>query len=148
MKHRSPRREASIALALVVVLLPAPTVAGTACDPFQTTPTYRGTTPTAEDVLGFPLGSREVSSGESDAYLDAVDDASAMVTTGTAATSVEGRPLRYALVGRPTNVSPSGLQTLRASIAALRDPSTPASQAASLATSTPGAPPSARGSSA
>jgi hypothetical protein len=129
---------ASIALALIVVLLvPAPTLAGTACDPFQTTPTYRGTTPTAEDVLGFPLGSREVSSGESDEYLDAVDDASAMVTTGTAATSVEGRPLRYALVGRPANVSPSGLQTLRASIAALRDPSTPESQAASLAASTP-----------
>jgi hypothetical protein len=42
-----------------------------------------------------------VTTAESDAYLLAVDRASARVTSGVLATSVQGRPLRYAIVGSP-----------------------------------------------
>ena len=40
---------------------PGPGRAG--CDPMQTPPSFRGEVPTAEQVLGFPLGSREVTAG-------------------------------------------------------------------------------------
>src|SRR5918995_306897 len=71
-----------------------------ACDPF-TTPSFRGEVPTAQQVIGIGLGDRDVTTAESDRYLLAVDGASARVTSGVAATSVQGRPLRYAIVGRP-----------------------------------------------
>ena len=57
--------------------------------------------PTAQQVLGINLGDRDVTTEESDRYLLAVDAASARVTSGVAATTVRGRALRYAIVGRP-----------------------------------------------
>src|SRR4051812_45998787 len=71
-----------------------------ACDPFTTPPTYLHQAPTSQQVLGFPLGSQEVDVAQSNAYLDAVAAASDRVIADTAATSVLGRPLRYAVVGR------------------------------------------------
>ncbi|WP_157270739.1 M14 family zinc carboxypeptidase [Azohydromonas aeria] len=107
------------------------------CPPLQATPVFQGAVPKPESVLGFALGSREVSSAESDRFLQAVDGSSARVVTGVAATSVEGRPLRYAIVGREANVSAMGLQRLQDAVRKLRDPATSAAEAAALAASTP-----------
>jgi len=122
---------------VVAMVQPLTVTAQTACDPFGTTPVYDPSVPAATDVLGFALGSREVTSAESDAYLDAIDAASARVVSGTAATSWEDRPIRYAIVGDPANVTSDGLTALQAAIAALRDPSTTPGEAAALATETP-----------
>jgi hypothetical protein len=74
---------------------------------------------------------------QSDAYLEAVAAASPRVTAGTAAVSWQGRRLRYAIVGRPGNVTPAGLARIRLQTALLRDPRTPAGLAARLARTTP-----------
>ena len=129
-------------VAMVAALLPvapaaaAPPVAP-ACDPVRTPPELAGQVPTAEDVLGFPLGERDVTVAESDAYLQAVAAASPRVTAGTAAVSWQGRPLRYAIVGKASNVTPAGLARIRLQTALLRDPRTPARLAEHLARTTP-----------
>ena len=131
---------AKIALIVLVtgVMTPAPVLAGGApCDPTDTTPVYGGSVPTADSVLGFGLGSQEVTVDEAWTYLDAVDGASDKVGSGTYATSVRGRPLRYAVVGNPKNVTPKGLEGIRQNILAIRDPSTPDDQVADLAATTP-----------
>jgi len=69
--------------------------AAPSCDPF-TPPTFRGDVPTGHDVLGFDLGSQEVTAAQSDAYVAAVDAASPRVVSGVFGHSVEGRPLTYA----------------------------------------------------
>ncbi|MBO0844093.1 MAG: hypothetical protein J2P22_01600 [Nocardioides sp.] len=127
----------AVLITSLLAILTMPSRADAVCDPFLTPPEFRGTTPTAQDVLGFPFGSQEVTTAQSDAYLAAVDAASDMVVTGTAATSVQGRPLKYAIVGRPSNVSPAGLQSIQANIAKLRDPATPATEVTTLAATTP-----------
>ena len=106
------------------------------CDPF-TQPSFRGEVPTAQQVLGISLGDRDVTTVESDRYLLAVDGASARVTSGVAATSVQGRPLRYAIVGRPERVTSSGLAAVRASAAKLMDPRTSDRDAARIAAADP-----------
>src|SRR5918994_1368459 len=108
----------------------------TSCDPF-TQPSFRGEVPTSQQVIGIGLGDRDVSTAESDRYLLAVDAASSRVTSGVAATSVQGRPLRYAIVGRPERVTGGGLAAVRASAAKLMDPRTSASQATQIAASDP-----------
>jgi len=135
---------AAAASVLVALLLPAvpaqaaqAAVATGACDPVQTTPVLRPDVPTATEVLGFPLGERDVTTAESDAYLQAVDAASPRVAGGTLATSVRGRPLRYAVVGRPGNVNPGGLARISTAAAALRDPRTAPAVARRLAATTP-----------
>ncbi len=55
--------------------------------------------PTPKQVLGIDLGERDVTTAESDTYLQAVDAASDRVISGTLAKSVQGRDLRYAIVG-------------------------------------------------
>jgi len=107
------------------------------CDPMQTPPSFRGEVPTAEQVLGFPLGSREVTAAESDTYVDAVDAASARVVSGTLGTTWEGRPIRYALVGSLENVTPEGLAGIQEAARALRDPATSDQQAAEVARRAP-----------
>jgi hypothetical protein len=92
---------------------------------------------TAEQALGFAIGSQEVTSAQANAYVDAVDRASPRVVSGTLATSWEGRPLRYALVGKPGNVTPKGLARISEDARRLMDPSTPASEAADLARKAP-----------
>ena len=59
------------------------------------------------------------------------------MVAGTAAESWQGRPLRYAIVGRPGNVTPGGLARIRLQTALLRDPRTPAKVAEHLARTTP-----------
>lgn len=125
----------------VTVLLPflgAPPPASAAspasapsCDPF-TTAVYGGDVPTAEEAIGFPLGQREVTVAESDSYLQAVAAASDRVSDGVLATSAQGRPLRYAMVGEPSDVR-------RAQRAAkvLRNPKTSRMRAARVAERAP-----------
>ncbi|NML18364.1 hypothetical protein HHL10_25675 [Azohydromonas sp. G-1-1-14] len=112
--------------------------AATSCPPLQGTPVFQGRVPKPETVLGFALGSQEVSSEQAYQYMQAVDQASARVVTGEAARSAEGRPLNYAIVGREANVSAMGLQRVRDAVRKLRDPATSVAEAASLAASTPG----------
>jgi Zinc carboxypeptidase len=128
-----------VACLLALGLLPSPvTVAAQAtCDPTGTIPQYAGTVPTAKDVIGFQLGRREVTVDQAWAYLDAVDAASDRVSSGTYATSVLGRPLRYAVVGNPENVTPEGLEAIRQNVLRMRDPSTPVDVVAALAATTP-----------
>ena len=94
-----------LCVALGAALLPvvpagAAPPAAPACDPVLTPPELAGQVPTAEEVIGFPLGERDVTVAESDAYLQAVADASPRVTAGTAAVSWQGRPLneKYPIV--------------------------------------------------
>ena len=108
------------------------------CPPLQATPVFQGRVPKPETVLGFALGSQEVTSAQADKYLQAVDQVSARVVTGVAATSVNGLPLTYAIVGREANVSAMGLQRVKDAVRKLQDPATSAAEAASLAASTPG----------
>jgi hypothetical protein len=108
-----------------------------ACDPTATAAVYAGAVPTPQQVLGFDLGTQPVTAAESDRYLDAIAAASPRVVAGTAATSWQGRPLRYAIAGRPEWVSPAGLARLRAATALLRDPRTPEPIARTLAAVTP-----------
>jgi len=113
-------------------------LAGGACDPFDTPASFMGVVPSPEDVLGFPLGvDREVTTAESDAYLDAVAAASDRVVTDTVGCSVLGRPVRYAIVGLPEHVTPQGLADIRDATARIRDPQTPADAVADLAATTP-----------
>jgi hypothetical protein len=58
-------------------------------------------------VLGFPIGSQEVTSDESNDFIEAVDAASDRVVSGVAATSVEGRDLDYAIVSTRCSARPA-----------------------------------------
>lgn len=93
------------------------------CDPFGPA-SVDPSVPTATSVLGFPLGTRDVTTAESDQYLQALADASPRVQDGIAGYSVQGRPLRYAAVGDPRWTTPSGLDQLSANIKLIRDPAT------------------------
>ena len=64
------------------------------CSPFQSIPVFTHEVPSPESVLGFSIGAQEVTSDQLNHYLNVIDTASARVVAGTAATSVEGRPLR------------------------------------------------------
>jgi hypothetical protein len=103
----------------------------TTCDPWSAS--FRGDVPTAREVIGIDLGARDVTTAESDAYLLAVDRASTRVTSGVLATSVQGRPLRYAIVGSPANVSAKGLDRVSRSATALMDPRTSSTEVARIA---------------
>ena len=59
------------------------------------------------------------------------------MTSGVAATSVQGRPLRYAIVGSAANVTARGLERVRRSAATLMDPRTSADEAARVAAESP-----------
>ena len=113
----------------------APAVAAT-CDPFGPA-AFRGQVPTPAQVIGIDLGTRDVTTAESDAFVAAVDAASPRVTTGTLARTVQGRDLRYAIVGRPERVTPQGLARVRASAAQLMDPTTSAREARAIARADP-----------
>ena len=115
----------------------ASAAAPASCDPMQTPPSFRGTVPTSEDVLGFPLGSREVTAAETNEYVDAVDAASDRVVSGTFGSSWQGREMRYALVGDPDHVTPAGLAAVQEAVSKLRDPETSEREAERLARTTP-----------
>jgi hypothetical protein len=121
----------------LAALAPVPAAEGASSCPFDGPAEYAGEVPEAKDVIGFRLGLKEVTVDQAYTYLDAVDAASDQVTTGTYATSAQGRPLRYAVVGRPDRITPEGLEAIRQSILRIRDPNTPAEEAAALAEVTP-----------
>ena len=105
------------------------------CNPVTAAPHFRHTVPTPHDVLGYRVGSREATNQQIGRYWRAADRASARVRTGVYAHSWEGRPLRYALVGTPSNLH--RLPTIRRNLDRLRDPSTPDAQARALMRRTP-----------
>jgi len=137
------RRPTSLAAVLATVAACVPTLLGgiaeaaASCEPFEAVPSFRAEVPKAEEVIGFPLGERDVTTAESDAYLRAVSAASPRVVDGVLARSVQGRELRYAIVGKPGNMTPQGMAGIRRAAARLRDPSTPPAEAAKLAQTTP-----------
>jgi hypothetical protein len=121
--------------ALATAAAAQPATAPTTCDPTQTEPVFRGKVPSPEHALGISFGERQVTSTESDRYLEVVAARSERVVSGTLATSAQGRPLKYAIAGRPELLSKAGLAKVRAEAALLRDPRTPAQVAARLARS-------------
>lgn len=76
--------------------------------------------PPAERVIGRALDAAPLSADETDAYLRALDAASPRIVTGVAGRSVRGRPLRYALLGDPRDLSPARLRAVSAALRALR----------------------------
>lgn len=128
--------------AVAISALPLPkafaAAGGGTCDPLGTTPSFRGIVPTPESVLGFPIGvDRETTSDEIITYLNAVGAASNRVIVGTLGHSQRGRPIRYAIVGDPANVSPAGLQQVQDDVAAISDPATPQATVDTLTVTTP-----------
>ena len=113
---------APVVLAAVVALLVAGRAGATTCDPIQTPPHFRGQVPTPQQVLGYELGSQEATAAEINTYIGALDAASSRVVSGQFATSWEGRPLKYSIVGKPGNLTPSTLATIRANAAAPAQP--------------------------
>ena len=128
---------AAAAVAALATPAAEASAAPASCDPMQTPPVFGGAVPTSEEVLGFPLGSREVTAAETNAYVDAVDAASNRVVSGTFGTSQQGREMRYTLVGDPKNVTPAGLAAVQEAVSKLRDPETSAQEAERLARTTP-----------
>ena len=117
------------------VTQPAAATASARCDPVSTKPHYRGTVPTPQQVLGFRLGTREATNAEIGRYWAAADHASDRVQTGVFAHSTQGRPLRYALVGKAQTLG--RLTAIRGDLGKLRDPATPEGEAADLIRRTP-----------
>lgn len=129
---------AAVAAASLPLVRSGAARAGGACDPFTTPPSFTGTVPSPEDVLGFPVGvDREATSAEIVQYVNAVGSASDRVIVGNAGQSERGRNIRYAIVGSPGNVTPAGLQQVQQDIATIRDPSTPQATVDALASTTP-----------
>ncbi|MCW2878939.1 MAG: hypothetical protein JWQ95_3039 [Sphaerisporangium sp.] len=115
---------------------PTPQTTST-CDPTQTTPVYLNKVPTPKSVLGFDIGEREVTSAESDTLVDAIDKGSDRVISGTLATTAQGRPLKYAIVGKAANVTKGGLAATELAIKALRSPLTPSALVKEIAKRSP-----------
>ena len=88
-------------------------------------------------MLGYQLGSQEATAAEINTYISQLDAASTRVVSGQFATSWEGRALKFAIVGRPQNMTSTGLAAIRAKAATLRNPLTPTAQAANLAATSP-----------
>src|SRR5215213_6160483 len=97
------------------------TATGAECSAFGSTPQFAGDVPSSADVLGFELGSQEVTPRQIEKYVGAVDAASERVISGVAATSVAGRPLTYAVVGAPDRVTPEALAQISRHAQLLRD---------------------------
>jgi len=114
----------------------APAAAQAACDPFGPAQ-LAGAVSTPREALGFDLGTKDVTTAESDRYLDVVDRESDRVTGGTLGHSVQGRPLRYAIVGEPERVTAAGLAGVRAAAAELMGPDTTPQRAAQIAAADP-----------
>ena len=119
MRHR--RLAPALALLLALGGGPiGPAIAQANCDPFDTVPIVDPSIPTAEQELGFALGSQEVTVDESNDYLLAVDAASERVASGVAATLPSGRVIRYAVVGTEARID--DLPAVQAAMDVLMDP--------------------------
>ncbi|MGH3241826.1 MAG: M14 family zinc carboxypeptidase [Spirillospora sp.] len=115
----------AVPAALAAPAVAQPPAAPAGCDPTQTAPVYRGTVPSPKQVLGFELGERQASAAESDRYLETVAAKSERVVSGTLARTAQGRPLKYAIAGRPELLTKAGLAKVRSQAGLLRDPRTP-----------------------
>ena len=112
--------------------------AGGGCDLYDTPPSFMGVVPDPESVLGFPIGvDEEVSAADSNTYLQAVAAASDRVREALVGQSVDGRPIRYAVVGHPGNITVGGLEAIRQANLEIRDPETRRGRADELARTTP-----------
>src|SRR5690349_4941632 len=123
------------AAALVVLFALSSGVARAAtCDPLTTKPIYDRDVPTTQDVLGpkVILGRKQLSIDQVYTYMDALDAASDRITVGTYGTSVNGRPLRYAMVSNPSNLTSSALSRLSSDAKALRNPDLDPDRAATI----------------
>jgi hypothetical protein len=106
------------------------------CDPFRN-PDVDLSVPTSEEVIGVELGERDVTTKESDRYLQAVSAASPKVVDGVLGRSWNGRPIRYAVVGKRRWVQPDALRRIGRSLNKLRDADTSTEQARRLVRRTP-----------
>ncbi|MDO9409995.1 M14 family zinc carboxypeptidase, partial [Patulibacter sp.] len=79
-----------------------------------------GELPTAEAVLGHGLTSAPPTADEADRLLLALDAASPRIVSGVAGRSVRGRPLRYAVVGAPADLTPARLRAISSAARAVR----------------------------
>ena len=145
MSRRVPKRLLAGPVAALLVLSGltfGPAAAQAACHPILTDPVFTEDVPSSEEVTldGEPLpalGSREITVAESDAYIEALDDASPRVTSGIAGYSVQGRPISYAIAGDPDNLDEGGVSpAVLAAIEELRNPD-PEADIGALAGSTP-----------
>jgi hypothetical protein len=137
MPARLIASSAALAVGAALLIAPPPAAAGSECSAFGSTPEFAGTVPTAEEVLGFDLGDQETSPRQIQQFVAAVDAASDRVTSGSAATSVNGRPLPYAVVGDPSSVTPEALDVISDQAQRLRDPQLSAAATERLVNSTP-----------
>ncbi|MFI6523044.1 M14 family zinc carboxypeptidase [Spirillospora sp. NPDC050679] len=136
MRARSLAWSAVLAASLAVPVPLAQSAAAAppaTCDPTGTAPVYRGKVPSPKQVLGIEFGERQVTAAESDRYLETVAAKSERVVSGTLAKSAQGRPLKYAIVGRPETLTRAGLAKVRGEAALLRSPKTPAKLAERIA---------------
>ncbi len=113
---------AAVAALVVLLALSTGVARAATCDPLTTKPIYDRDVPTTQDVLGVILGRKELSVDQVYTYMDALDAASDRIVTGTYGTSVDGRPLRYAMVSNPANLTPTALNQLSSDAQALRNP--------------------------
>jgi hypothetical protein len=97
---------------------------GEPCSAFGGTPTYNPHVRSPQTVLGFDLGSREVTPTEAGRLIAALAADSGRVWVGTAGQSVLETPLDYAIVGNKSQVSESALAHLSREIRQLMDPET------------------------
>ena len=126
------RRFSVLALALslsLTAVAAAPVVAQPGCDPFLTPPDYDETVPT------FPFGEHQMTVEEIDAYLAAIDGARGRVTVAEAAKSVEGKSIKYAVVGSPAHLA--DLAGIKSRLALLQNPQADPADVAIAAANTP-----------
>lgn len=137
-----------VTILFVTVLVPAAFAsiatasAAATCLPFQTSSVFTGEIATAESVLGFSITWKSTTD-QINTYLDAIAASSLhakpehdiRVITGTAATSVQGRLLRYAIIGRKANVT--NLDQIRKDTQKLINPDTTAKEVTKLVANTP-----------
>ena len=111
---RNRRLVPVLALLLATSTGPVQTVSGQpGCDPFTTPPIVDPTFPTLGDVAGFEFGEQEVTVAQSNAYLALVDAESDRVVTASAATSVGGLDIPYAVVGTEAGIRRSRRRSRR-----------------------------------
>lgn len=137
-----PRRLVALAMVVAITAALGPigpaALAAESCDPFATTPAYDVPgVRTPSDVLGFDLGSQQVTAGEIETFVAAMDADSDRVVSATAAVSVGGRDVDYAIVGTPDRVTPAGLAAIRDALQVLRDPGAAETEVDAALTSTP-----------
>jgi Zinc carboxypeptidase len=123
---------AAVAASLAVA---APAAAQAPCDPTQTPPEFLGEVPELSDVVTNPGGENgEVTTDQAYQYMDAVDRASDRVITGALdQRSIQGRELRWAIVGDPDNVDRQSLSKIKGAAQKLRDPRTTSGEAREIA---------------